>query len=276
MFAEPVSSALAAQIELCDVAAWQDMYAAAPPDFSRRFQLELLRVEPAVLTRCPALPFVHFNCVMNLGFAQPATEELLDQILAVYHQAGVRHFSFYHIPHAQPAALPAWFKARKLQRQGGWDRIYRDGRALSEHARTPQQGVVVEKVTRATAAEWAGYIDTCYGLPTTPWLVALVERPGWHHYLLRQGAEIIAVRTMYASGGKAWFGIDAPVPGVMAPSYDLDVQLCHAMVKDGLELGVQLFVADIEAPDVAMATPAYHHFETLGFKRPYFRSHYGY
>jgi hypothetical protein len=33
-------------------------------------------------------------------------------------------------------------------------------------------------------------------------------------------------------------------------------------------------VADIEAPDAAMSTPAYQHFQRLGFKRPYFRSHF--
>lgn len=32
----------------------------------------------------------------------------------------------------------------------------------------------------------------------------------------------------------AWLGIEAPVPGIMAPSYDLDFQICQAMVKDGI------------------------------------------
>jgi hypothetical protein len=252
------------------------MYEAAPTDFIRQFQLEMIHVEQIVLTRCNTIPFIHFNCVMNFGIAQPATETLLDQLLTIYHEAGVRHFALYHIPQAQPSVIPEWFRARKLQQRGGWDRIYRDGRAVTEQMIKPQQGVVVEKVTQTTAAEWAGYIDGCYGLPTTPWLASLVERPGWHHYLLRRDTEIVAVRTMYITADMAWFGIDAPVPGVMAPSYDLDVQLCHTMVKDGLDLGVRLFVADIEAPDAAMTTPAYQHFARLGFKRPYFRSHYSY
>jgi hypothetical protein len=62
----------------------------------------------------------------------------------------------------------------------------------------------------------------------------------------------------------------------MAPSYDLDAQICQAIVKDGLDLGVRYFVADIEAPAPAMNTPAYQYFEALGFKRPYFRNHYSY
>jgi hypothetical protein len=36
------------------------------------------------------------------------------------------------------------------------------------------------------------------------------------------------------------------------------------------------FVADIEAPTAEMNTPADRYFEALGFRRPYFRSHYGY
>jgi hypothetical protein len=102
-----------------------------------------------------------------------------------------------------------------------------------------------------------------------------VERAGWHHYLLRQGTQIGAVRSMYIdTAGMAWLGIDAPVPGIMAPSYELDCQVCQAIVKDGMNLGVRYFVADIEAPDTAMNSPAYRYFELLGFKRPYFRSHY--
>jgi|CXWL01.1.fsa_nt_gi hypothetical protein len=277
MFTETVSPEFAAQLEACEVNAWVDMYAAAPADFARQFQLEIIRVRNIVLTRCKTIPFIHFNCVKNLGMTEPATEALVDEVLAIYHAAGVRSFTFYHIPHCQPPNLPDWFKSRNLQRRGGWERIYRNSSMPTSMVIEPRDGFGVEKVTRATAPQWAAYIDAVYGLPTTPWLLALVERPGWHHYLLRQKGEIVAVRTLYIDGaGMGWLGIDAPVPGLMAPSYDLDIQICRAIVKDGIDLGVRYFVADIEAPTSAMNTPAYHHFEALGFKRPYFRNHYSY
>lgn len=277
MFAEAVSPEFAAQIEACEVNAWLDMYAAAPADFVRQFQLEIFQVENVVLTRCKMIPFIHFNCVKNFGMMQPAREALLDEVLAIYAEVGIRNFAFYHIPHSQPSTLPEWFKSRNLDRRGGWDRVYRDSAVLTDMVIKPQHGFAVEKITQANASEWAAYIDSMYGLPTTPWLLSLVERAGWHHYLLRQGAQIGAVRTMYVNAaGMAWLGIDAPVPGIMAPSYELDSRLCQAIVKDGLDLGVKYFVADIEAPDAAMSSPAYHHFEMLGFKRPYFRSHYSY
>jgi hypothetical protein len=277
MFSESVSPEFAAQIEACEVNAWLDLYAAAPADFAHQFQLAIRRVKNVVLTHCKTIPFVHFNCVKNLGMVEPATEDLLDEVLTIYREAGVRHLTFYHIPHSQPSRLRDWLKARGFRRQGGWERIYRDRRPPTDMVVAPNDGFEVEKVTSATAHGWASYLDTLYGLPTLPWLLALVERPGWHHYLLRRNQRIVAVRTMYVGGeGMAWLGIDAPVPGLMAPSYDLDLRLCQAIVKDGLDLGVRYFVADIEAPASAMNTPAYHNFEALGFKRPYFRSHYSY
>jgi hypothetical protein len=277
MFSEPVTTAFASQIELADANAWLDMYAAAPADFVRQFQLEILRVQDVVLTRCRTIPFVHFNCVLNLGQAEPASEQQIDALLALYREANIDTFAIYHTPHSRPAQLSEWLNARNLHARGGWDRIYRDNAPLTDMATDTPDTVRVEKITQATAPEWADYIDSWYGLPTKPWLLALVERTGWHHYLLRVDAQIEAVRSMYVHhNGMAWLGIDAPVPGIMAPSYDLDVQLCQAIVRDGLHLGVKYFVADIEAPTDAMNTPAYHHFEALGFKRPYFRSHYSY
>lgn len=275
MFTEPVSPAFATQIELCEVHAWLDMYAAIPSAFARQFGFTITQVQNVVLTCCKLIPFVHFNCVKNLGMNGPTSEALVDEVTATYRAAGVQNFTIYHIPHSQPPALSEWLQQRGFQPHGGWDRIYRDNATLTRPLVMPDGNCKVEKVTRATSAEWAGYIDAIYGLPTTPWLLALVERPGWHHYLLRNEDEIVAVRTMYVHpNGMAWLGIDAPVPGIMAPSFDLDRQLCQKIVQDGLDLGVRYFVADIEAPSPQMDTPAYHNFEALGFKRPYFRSHY--
>jgi hypothetical protein len=277
MFTQTVSPAFASQIEGCDVNAWSDMYAAAPSDFVRQFNLEIIRVQNIVLTRCKMIPFVHFNCVMNLGMIEPATEDALDTVLTLYRQAGVRNFALYHTPYCQPAALAEWFTSRGLKRRGGWERIYRDNRPLTQEVAKPRVGSRVEKVTPATGPGWAAFIDSLYGLPTTPWLLALVGRPGWHHYLLRQDQQIVAVRTLYIDDqNMGWLGIDAPVPGIMAPSYELDVQLCQAILQDGLALGVRYFVADIEAPSAEMNTPAYENFDALGFKRLYFRSHFTY
>jgi hypothetical protein len=277
MFTTTISADLAAQLEAADVNAWRDMYTAAPAAFAQRFQLEMLQIDDVVLTRCPGIPFIHLNCVLNLGMHAPATERQLDAILAQYQALNVRRFAIYSTPYCQPAQLTAWFAARKLRVTSGWERIYRDSASLVETVGDPATTAQIERVNQESAAEWAAYLDTSYGLPTTPWLLALVGRSGWQHYLLRVDGRIGAVRSMYLhSNGMAWLGIDAPVPGIMAPSYDVDAQLCQTIIRDGLRLGARYFVADIEAPSAEMNTPAYRNFAALGFRRPYFRSHYSY
>ena len=266
----------AAQIESAEVNAWIDLCAAAPADFARRFQLDLLRAQEVVMTRCVGIPFVHFNCVMNLGVNEPAREAQIDELLALYRSAGVSAFAFLHNPQCQPVQLTQWFKAKGLGEGEGWDRIYRSGAPQPSGVAETSDGLRVEKVNPASAGEWADFLDVNYGLPTRPWLLALAARRGWHHYLLRSGAEIVAVRSMYLhSDGMAWLGIEAPVPGVMAPSYELDRRICQVIVREGLGLGARYFVADIEAPSETMNTPAYDAFSAMGFRKLYRRSLFG-
>jgi len=85
-------------------------------------------------------------------------------------------------------------------------------------------GMRVEKVTRAKMEEWATFLVTMYNLqPTKLLLCSLVEqRPGWHHYALRENEGIVAARSMYIHrDGMAWWGIEAPVPGFMAQDFSL-------------------------------------------------------
>ena len=275
MFKVTVNAETAARIESSEVNAWLDMYAACPRDFACRYGLDILSIGSIVLTRCKAIPFVHFNCVLNLGISEPATEEQVDEVIALYGDAGVKEFAFFHIPQSKPAELREWLLKRNFRERGGWERIYRANGARAGDTLGDLNGSMIEKVTPETAHEWAEFICSTYSLSTKPWLLALAERAGWHHYLLRREGQPAAARSMYVHSDRmAWLGIDAPVPGLMAPSFDYDAMICREMVKDGLRLGVECFVADIEAPSASMATPAYRNFETLGFKLPYFRSHY--
>lgn len=274
---EDISGDFSRAIERAEVDAWRDLYAAAPADFAARQGLSIAEEADLVWTTCTTIPFIHFNCVKNLGVERPATESQLDALLAHYRAAGIARPWFCANPHAEPSALRCWLEARGLQRQSGWERIIRDATPLAIEPLFPTDGHSVERVTSATAGEWAGFIDSRYRLPTSPWLLALVGRLGWHHYMLKRDGAVVAVRSLFiGADGMAWSGIDAPVPGIMAPSYDLDALLGEAMVRDGIAAGAKLFVADIEAPHPDRDGPAYRNYARLGFKLAYFRSHYSY
>lgn len=276
-FVTEVARDTARAIERTELAAWLDLYAALPQDFAARIGIAIHGDAQLAWTICPTIPFIHFNCVKNLGMETPATEAIIDDLLARYRVAGIARPWFYANPHARPAELSRWLEARGLVRQGGWERIFRDGAPLPETPLFTSDGVSVERVTSAMAPEWAGFIDRQYGLPTSPWLVALVGRCGWHHYAARRDEKIVAVRSaFFGPDGTAWSGIDAPVPGIMAPSFDLDALLGEAIVRDGLAAGVSMLVADIEAPRADRDGPAYRNYDALGFRLAYFRDHYSF
>lgn len=250
------------------------MVSAAPPPFAAQLGLDLVSNDSVVLLRCKAIPFIHFNCVMNLGMTSMATEAQLDHALAQYRQVQIQDVAIFHTPCSQPAALPQWLEARKLSIKGGWDRIYRDNTPLVAPA-LPSAEFHIERITRANGHGWAEFVCAVYGMPVAAWLSALVDRPGWHHYALHDGGKMVAARSMYVSpDATAWLGIDAPVPGLMGPTFDLDARLVFAMLQDGLKLGVRLFSTDVEAVSADKASAAYQHFSSMGFRHAYLRSHY--
>jgi hypothetical protein len=273
-----ISSELAEKIETLELNAWVDMFAGAPAEYVRNFQLETKQVDDTVVLLCRKIPFPHFNSVINLGGGlQPATTEKLDKILAIYEEAKISNFYIHYNPYLQPDNLTEWFSSRDLKIKSGWDRIYRMDEPLAA-ADLPKDGnLKIEKVTEKTAFEWANFVSDIYGLPTAPWLRALVDCPDWHHYIETDGAKITAARSMYVHSGTltAWLGIDAPVPGLMIPTFNADFRLCRAIVEDGLRLGVKFFIADIEKPSPEMNTTPYRNFASIGFKRAYLRTNYG-
>jgi hypothetical protein len=184
-------------------------------------------------------------------------------------------FLLQSLPGCEPAGYEGWLRDRGLEPFDRQDRVVRGGEPLAEPlGPARERNLEVERVTRATADEWSDFIQRVYGLDTGPWLPRLIERPGWHQYVAREDGDLVAARGMFIGPeGLAWWGMDAPVPGVMSPDYEPDDALCEFMVRDGLAHGARGFLADIEAPADDLGTPAYETFGRLGFTRPYTRTH---
>jgi hypothetical protein len=265
----PVDQATAAAIETAEMRAWADCYAAAPADWARRAGLGTRTIGGGLAINWAATGRRYFSRVIGLGVTEPATEESIDEIVKGYDEAGVSRFLLQSMPHCRPAEYEGWLRDRGLEPFDAQDRVYRDGR----HAEAPLFGPV-ERVTRETAGEWAEFLQRVYRLDTGPWLELLIDRPGWHEYVYRDGGEIVAARGMFIGpDGMAWLGMDGPVPGVMTDEYEPDAAICEFMVADGLAHGARSFLADIELHSPELDTPAYRYFGELGFTRPYVRTH---
>ncbi|MBK6423018.1 MAG: hypothetical protein IPF77_12525 [Gemmatimonadetes bacterium] len=267
----PLTPAEVHAIERAELEAWRDMYRALPPAFTREFRPELREQGDVAYTRCRAIPFVHFNSVLNLGLGAPATEEMLDALLAAYEAVGIARVTVLTLPYSEPAGLPGWLTARGFTERPGWDRVFRTA-PLAGHA---VEDAEVAFVDSRMAPRWTRFLDRWYGLPTAPWLQELVGRDGWHHAVLVQQDEIRAARSMYLGPQRtAWLGIEAPVPGVMAPGFADDDRLVRALLGLAARRETQLAVADLAAVQPGRSGPAYDHWEALGFTVGYRRAHY--
>lgn len=274
MITEMVDADLARKLEFAEIHAWNDQWDAFP-DLARKYRMRKQWVEGALILSCLDIPFVEFNRALGVGLAASATEEGLDRILEAFASEGVDQYLIHRIPQTQPAELDGWLRTRNLSPSGGWDRIFRSDEPLPADVSIPSQ-FQVERVTQKTSTEWADFIVTMYDLePTRQMLLALAARPGWFHYMLREGHDIVAVRTMYLHpDGVAWWGIEAPVPGFMTDRFDLDYYLNQEIIQDGLAQGAKTFVADVEAADPDMGHEGYRYFSKLGFRKAYRRENY--
>lgn len=271
MITENISKKFAQTLEIADLNAWVKMFENAPDDFAEQFGLEIKRVDTVIAFLCRKIPFPHFNSVTNLGLSETVTEEKLDKILAIYREADISKIYIHYNPFLEPQNLPEMLSARGLQIRSSWERIYRDNSPLE----TLVNRANIQKVTTENKLEWANFVSDIYGLPTAPWLANLNESNGWHHYIKTDGAKITAARTMFlGNDGLAWSGIDAPIPGIMIPSYDADFRLCQVMVEDAVQMHAKLIVMDIEKPAPEMNTEPYQNFASIGFKHAYLRQNY--
>ena len=156
------------RLERSETSAWIDMYAAAPDDYARHYKLGIEMIGDVVVLLCDTIPFFHFNCVMGLGLAEPATEEQLDQILGIFDDRGIDGYYIHLLPESRPEELAGWLTARGLRVRSGWERIHRDGAPLPEADREKAQEA--ERVTTSTASEWASMdvLASPEAIPTSP------------------------------------------------------------------------------------------------------------
>lgn len=262
---------LATRAEWIDTMAWLDQHRAAPPEVTAGLDLAHRRDGDLAMVRS-AVPFSHFNMVLTLGCPAAADDGAWAAVEELYGGAG--HWLVAN-DHSLPADLPSTLAERGYAPVEVWDRIVCQEPSGERWA--PLAGGA-EVVTADTAGEWIGFVLGCYGMPPIigRWLEALVDRPGWVHAVLRRdgrpGGEIVMARSAFVHDGWCWLGIDAPVPGVMAPCFDDDQQVSAALLLAAAELGAHSFVTDIEAPSDDRTGPAYDRWSQLGFEPAYRRT----
>jgi len=263
--------------EAVDARNWFDTFDAAPPPVRDGLGLGTRRIGDLAMVRS-RIPFSHFNMVLTLGCPATADDAAFMAIDTFYGEAGVGKHWVTVNELSEPADLGQRLRARGYVDAGAWDRILLRGATREQATRWAALAEGCETVNTTNAAEWSAFVLQCYGMPPpiAAWLQAMVGRPGWFHALRREGgrtgAPVAMVRSLYlADNGWAWLGIDAPVPGVMAPCFDDDQKVTAHLLRTAAAAGAHSFVSDIEVPSPERRGPAYERWGELGFAPAYLR-----
>ncbi|WP_395688024.1 hypothetical protein [Caenimonas koreensis] len=268
---------LAVRAERIDAANWLDDFAGAPAPVSAALGLATYCERDLVMVRSH-IPFSHFNMVLTLGCPAAVDSRAFEAIDAFYSQGGGgRHWVLVN-DYSQPADLRDQLVARGYAPDGAWDRVVLQGAAADKWA---PHAHGCELVTPASAQQWSDFIVHCYGMPAVigGWLNALVGRRGWTHAIRREGGaaggKIVMARSLYCDDeGWAWLGIDAPIPGVMAPCFEDDQSVVATLLACAAARGARAFVSDIEVPSARRDSEAYRRWGELGFSAVYRRELY--
>ncbi|MFL5803228.1 MAG: GNAT family N-acetyltransferase [Roseiflexaceae bacterium] len=237
------SSAIAQDIEGIEQAVYADTLTAAPAG--------LPHPPPALMQEGGALWGVvagiqhqgwsgFFNQVLGVGLTPPATETLLDSILASHRDAHIP-FLVALSPHAQPAQLSQWLIHRKLVQQHWLAQCYR----TVEPTPAPTTPFDIQRIDAADAMRYVQI--AAIGLPPLlhPWIAALVGRAGWRHYLAFRDGIAVAGAAMFIQNGVGyltWTGTQPAARGQGAQTaliahrlHEAGAGKCRAVVAETFE-----------------------------------------
>jgi GNAT superfamily N-acetyltransferase len=259
------------RVELGEAAAWADACAAPPPDWAERYGLDVQRIGPAVVSTVPGVDFPLFNRAVGLGVATPATEVMIDAILAFYRDHGVRNFLLQISPAARPAELPRWLTDRGLCARASWAKLHRG----VEPPPAVDSDLRVEPVAPGAAAVFARTVAEGYSLPAflAPWMEGLCSRPAWRCYLAYDGDRPVATGALFVHGRTGWLGMETVLPSHRGRNGQ--AALIAQRIRDAAQLGCTALLAETAEDTAELPNASYRNLARAGFSLIHLRANYG-
>jgi hypothetical protein len=157
-----VDDATAAALEAAEARAWIDLYAAAPAEWAAEAGLRTREVAGSAVLSWTATGHRYFSRTIGLGVVRPATPAALDDILDGWAADGITMFLLQSLPHCRPPDYEGWLAERGLEPFDAHDRLMRGSKPLGPQPLSMDRKLQVEQVDRATADEWAEFLQRVY------------------------------------------------------------------------------------------------------------------
>lgn len=208
-----------------------------------------------------------FNRSIGLGIGDAATEDAVDRVIDTFRAAGREHWTVQVSPLARPTALERWLEARGLRRGRRWAKLWRD----TDEPPPELTDLRIEPIGREHADEWASVTLEAFEMPPAlaPFMIATLDRPGWHHYLAFDGDHAVAAGGMFVTDGRAWIGMGSTRPSHRGRG--AQSAIFARRIRDARDLGARLCITETgeETPD--SPNPSYRNMLRAGFRLGYQR-----
>ena len=197
---------LARQADRIELAAFSDMYAAAPAEAGARVET----VADATLIIAPALPRGLFNRAIGLGHTRPVSR---DDVAAVVERFESAASPKYFI-HAGPASDPSLVPLLEAHGFALGDPPYWAKTGLLSAPEPLTTYLLVRPVRTGEIPRFAEIICNVFGMPPfmNRWVEALAERPAWTGFGVFDGETMLAGGMRWQGEEGAWLGMAATLP----------------------------------------------------------------
>ena len=221
----------------------------------------------AVLSEAIASPY--FNRAFGLGLNGPVDLQLLDRWDRRYRATtGVALVQI----HDGANTLAVRERAAKLgwQSAPGWVKMMRDNAAPIE-IRTDLR---IERIGPEQAVAMGAITVDAFHIPSEAAALAggLLREPDWHIYGAFDSHTLVAVGALAMYGQVGYLAV-----GATAASHrnrGAQGAIMARRLRDGAELGAQIFVTETGMETAEQPNPSYHNMLRLGFKLAYHRADY--
>lgn len=241
----PVASERHRVAEGIERAAWDDFFAAIPPDWASRYPAAVTPSGDASVYVLPAVP--PFNRVLGLGVNEPFTDARLEEVLAVYRRADLTDFVLEIVPAALTAALRDSLARRGLRasRTGRYAKLWADtSRPIQDVSTTLR----IVEATAEHANDFARVVQESFGGPPffrAPF-AALVGRKDWTCYVGYEHDAAVSVAATYARGSVGWVGMSATLASARGRGHQ-SATFTHQL-REAQRAGLTHMIAEVEIP----------------------------
>jgi GNAT superfamily N-acetyltransferase len=255
-------------IAACEINAWQDMYSAAGKDISEKFGIKVFSVGSACVAIAKNVDILAYNRVIGLGLKEPATEQILDEIISKYQESDVSKFFIQIHPEAAPSKLNEWFQKRNIKHYNNWVKHYRG----IENPPLVDTQLEIREVQNNEEADNFGYIITkSFEWPDEMkhWFAGLAGRKCWKTYLAFDNDIPVATASLYVKDDCGWLSFASTLPGYRGKG--AQSALIARRIEDAAELGCKVLTVETAEHNDQKRSQSMQNILKMGFEVAFIR-----